>query len=80
MFTSIRGSGRQKKRSRGRLHSHSVPAILATHLIKKRKLWTDESMCEAVKGGTSIYCTTIEHGVPRMTLWNRVSAGSSCAW
>ena len=80
MFTSVRASGRRKKRSRGRLHSHSVPAVLATNLIKKRKLWTDESMCEAVKGGTSIYRTTNEHGVPRMTLRNRVSAGLSCAW
>ena len=28
---------------------------------------------EAVKGGTSIYHAAIEHGVPRMTLQNRVS-------
>ena len=30
-------------------------------------------MCEAVKGGRSIYHTVIEQGVPRMTLQNRVS-------
>ena len=76
MFTSVRGSGRWKKRSRGKPHAHSASAVLAINLIKKHKLWTDESMCaamEAVKGGTSIYRAAIEHGVPRMTYQNRIS-------
>ena len=76
MLAGVKGSGRRKKRPRGRPRSHSAPAILAINLVKKRKLWTDESMCaaiEAVKGGTSIYRAAIEHGVPRMTLQNRIS-------
>ena len=76
MFTSVRGSRRQKKRSHGRPCLHSAPAILDTNLMKKHKLWTDELMCaimEAVKGGMSIHCAAIKHEVPRMTLQNRVS-------
>ena len=72
MFTRVSGLERQKNRP-----CYSVPTVLATNLIKKCKLWMDKLMCaamEVVKGGIGTYYTAIEHGVPRMTLQNRVSS------
>jgi len=51
-------SGRQKQRSCGRPRSQSAPALFVTNLVKKQKLWMNDSICaaiEAVKNGTSIY-------------------------
>ena len=56
---------RGKRRTRGRPRSRSAPAIILSNVTKKRKLWSNESMCaamEAVKSGMSINRAAVEHG------------------
>ena len=76
MLSGTADPRRRKRKSRGRPRSHSAPALIVSEVVKKRKLWSNESMCaaiEAVKSGASVYRAAIEHGVPRMTLQDRIS-------
>ena len=66
-----RRPGRPRKRSR------SAPATIDCSTSKtKRKQWSNESMeeaIEAVRQGSSVQRAAITHGVPRQTLYDRIS-------
>ena len=76
VMPSLRG-GRQKQWPRGRqrrIRSKSAPAVLRSPRRGKRKQWDEDAMLaalEAVRSGCSIKRAALEHGVPRITLYDR---------
>ena len=76
MLSGTANPRKRQRKSCGRPRSHSAPALMVSDVVKKRKLWSNESMCaaiEAAKSSTSVYRAAIEHRVPRMTLQDRIS-------
>ena len=78
MLPGSRNLRKLNHKSRGSPRPLSAPPVMVTNVTKakKRKLWSNESMCaamKAVKNGMNVRRAAVEHGVPRMTLRDRIT-------
>ena len=73
--------GRKTSKRRRPRNAKSAPAIMLSDITnKRRKRWTNKSMCAAIKSvkdGSSVSQAARAHGVPYTTLYDRI-VGNVC--
>ena len=75
--------GRKTSKRRRPRRSTSAPAVMLSDITnKRRKRWTNESMCAAIQSvedGSSVSQAARAHGVPYTTLYDRIAGNvTSC--